>query len=117
MSHMIVDILCPNYEDRERIYQNAGASCYPEMWPIEYHADAMLYDERKAMAERMYIMARDSVRRTLRYWRAYKVRDRQQHQLLIEHALAQLAAECGWEVKNAEDVCRRRVSPIYRTSV
>ena len=115
MSNLIVDILCPNYEDRERLDLNAGASCYPEMWPIEHHAEAALYDERKAMAGRMFFMARNSVHRVLKYWRDYKVEDRARHRRLITYTLAQLARESGWTIKNIEDVVRKNVSPIYET--
>lgn len=112
---MIVDILCPNYEDRERIDLNGNASCYPDMWLAEKYADGALWLERKAMAERTYFMARDKAKVSIHNWVRCMPADGRACYKILERSLLSLVRESGWVVRNEEGVIRYDVSPIYET--
>ena len=117
MSNLILELLCPNYEDYEKY---GGPDCtlkhWPEMWEPEICAEVGVAEERKKMQNRLFVLARDSVRRTLRH---FKRLDAEPSYIteLARKALIQLAEEHGWKVKNYDDMQELLVSPIIRTSM
>lgn len=116
MSHLVNPIFCANFED----YQHYGqTSCtlktWPDMWPEEIAAEAGVYRERQKRKRQAFFLSRDKTYKTLQHFRA-KICPVYRMAELAELALADLADELGWEVKNPDRVKYDKVSPIFRTS-
>lgn len=116
MSNFISAFRLPNYEDYQDYEQT---SCtlkhWPDMWPEEIAAEAGVYRERQERKRQAFFLSRDKTYKTLQHFRA-KICPVYRMAELAELALADLADECGWEVKNPDRVKYDKVSPIYRTS-
>ena len=116
MSHLVNSILCANFEDYDKYDEvSCTLKTWPDMWPEEKAAEAGVYREQQERKRQAFFLARDNTYRTLQHFRA-KICPVYRMAELAELALADLADECGWEVKNPDRVKYDKVSPIFRTS-
>lgn len=116
MSHLVNPILCANFEDYDKFDEvSCTLKTWPDMWPEEIAAEAGVYRERQELKRQAFFLSRDKTYRTLQHFRK-KIYPIYRMKELAELALADLADELGWEVKNPERVMYDKVSPIYRTS-
>lgn len=116
MSHLVNPILCANFEDYDKYdVVSCTLKTWPDMWPEEIAAEAGVYRERQERKRQAFFLSRDKTYRTLQHFRA-KICPVYRMAELAELALADLADELGWEVKNPDRVKYDKVSPIFRTS-
>lgn len=110
MSYYCIPFLCKNHEDYER-YGPARhyLKHWPTMWPEEAHAECALYEEQKTMRQRFPTFMFDNVQ-----WCRHHC-DSRTWARRVPFALASLVRECGWRVRNKEDIYLYGVSPIYET--
>lgn len=102
MSTLVVNILCPHYEDNET-YGPAKhyLKHWPDMWPEEAMADRALWLEYQEQRKRYPLIGRLGTDWTKRN--------------IVIKALCSMAEECNWEVKNVWDMEVYHVGPIYKT--
>ena len=116
MSYYVKPTFCPNYEDNQHYgYVSCMLKTWPDMWPEEMAAEAGVRRERQERKRQAFFLSRDKTYKTLQHFKSkicpiYRMKE------LAELALADLADECGWEVKNPDRVKYDKVSPIFRTS-
>lgn len=102
MSNLVVQILCPNYEDYEPyIEQGRYLKNWPDMWPEEKHAECALWLEHKKMSANRASWMKDNL-----HWCRLHTPDkrdkeaRAKHSERIKRVLAMLAMKQGWKVNH-----------------
>ena len=118
MSHLVVKILCRNYEDYERVETGGNAFAgWPDMWPEERYAEGALYREWKERADRHTYEVANGI-----YTPPPPPSERQpEHdeespktlEQVIVMALLSIVREQGWHVRNAHAVRYLGVNPVY----
>lgn len=115
MSNLINHILCPNYEDYETLKPARNyLKHFPDMWVEEMYAEAALWRERCEIMKNRPQFFTDY----MRWWKNHIPKDiegRIKQRQRLKYALYTLAQDCGWKVKNLEDVFNNGVSRIYCT--
>lgn len=116
MSNYIKPTFCKNYEDYS-YYEETSCTLkhWPDMWPEEIAAEKAIAIERREREQRTFFLARDKVQRTIRHFMQMK-ESRDYMDKICARALASLADDFGWIVKNEDNMIVYKVSPIYQTS-
>ena len=104
-----------NFEDYDR-YEETSCNLkhWPDMWPEEMAAEGVLYRERMRMKDEIFFLARSRAARTIKHFKTVRF-EREYMDKIKNKAIAYLAGEQGWQVKNEYAVMMFGVTPIYTT--